>query len=1086
MNSRELDTLNPTDSIEKTRVLAQNTILNKIFGNNYINIKSLLSSIASYHDDCEFEIRINDEHSNYGDHTSLSFWNIIPSSQLQLLSYSDDVVITYNFNNPELEPIPFIDTIFRKTIPWIQFTSSDSSLDSVPIERKTFISSFKSQTNSSKNKSSTPPITPIIIKLSIEKLIQSNTSLSINNYERRQRCSFIFKDPELSNWRIDKTIRYLTLNSNSKKLYNPLEQDNCINPKQYDIIDFEIEYIGDPKHIEASTFKLFESLNPTIIDFSIDYILLKTILHLNPTTLLTNYDIITRDLISNTNTNEFIFSYNLEECKRILLIIFNNSVYKLSSNSFIKLIDYSTNITCNSIVVELVKCNRTLSNTSKIPIISVMECYEYLLDDTNLYLINDAYVINSKMINKLSYLERLKIVKNYITSSKNEFIINKVSMIPFINIDTSKASLVIDDSLKWNDVIDKINDYNVNVINSKFNSKNNIKVNGIVCKKVQFNYNTSKHYILRKKQRNSIIFKLFYDTEFDNYKLYLINDKSNEIRLKLNDDITESTKMKNISVRINYLHPTEDNFIPFQSLFEDLGTLSLSKQFSTKGFTSNELHQIYTLIDTMSNDKEKYHDSIIKLRYGNGIWVPYELTNKQPSKYSDGNICSMMLSNDLYSLEQIKYGVVNEFNSNYQQISRQFHNLINRLILEKYINDSNSSYMNQKSKLNSKHLLIFIDPMNPDLNQLVSLSGCDKIDIISDNSSSLIKYADIENIQIIPSTFKTIKKINGNINIKLLNHELKFDYKMIHNMSMRFVNIFQSFDCIYIQDANVFTTLINWINFLDMVKYILSPNGSILIHFIDSDIFNELSKDDSQSMKGDGICVKDANIAIDRFFKVTDIDEGILVNVCDVLGLFDVYLDKDVDESRSTLLNFKLLKYVKNERYRDVVLIDCGDRIETIDGDEETNMVNGTIVNITTDVIIKDEFVNKNDHLEWTVIMMKSMKEIDHYIVIHFGSNIKKEYYDLLISSITNVKLYDRFMIPNPNYKYNVISTLISSSKILKNNKYLGDTFNVTKYVQLKLEKEMYEYIKGKHEFKNLNYVGYFFNAMSLIELKFK
>ena len=1135
------------DMIQKTTNQAQNTILNHIFGNNYTRIKALLNTLSHQYNDCEFEVRITDEVNTYGNHTSLAYWNIIGQDELVCQSYNDDVVITYQ------SPINITDIKFRQTFKHSDYVNNNSPTFSYPFERKTRIISYESPFNMTNDNKYN--ITPISVKLSVEDVIpidltndnisnelietnnqtnqniinqfdQSNnittSSFLIDNYERRQRCSYRFTNPELAHWRVDKTVRFITKNPDDKRLHIPLSKSNVDHPKLYDFLDLEIEYIGMPNEttstssciysnklydIVYSFFKLIEVLNPNFILFNIDYLLIKSIIKFDPTDIITKTDILTWNTISSTNTTNYIIRYEPEIYDKVAIFVINDDVYILSHDfrcdmphnesifyTFKKLYNPIKSFDANSIANLMLKFKYI--DCTKSFYLTVIECCRVLNNDKYIYFVDDAYMIKSKVLNNSSYLDRLNLVNDYIMNNENEFIRNNLTLIPCINISSFDKINDIDwftvlnrscdltVSSDMNGLSGMLNMQNVSVdatnenrqndkqINnqtksikqskrkttkntktsksSKTNKSNiitsssidstdssiasnsinasnqpssqltySIPVNGIRCKSNSSTLLSSTNLIYRLKHRNSLNVRISYNLKYNNFEIFVIRDKD-----------FDQSKVKT-AIKNSDIYEADNRFIKFTSLYQEINTINLLDTWNTTNFSTDDINKINSLIIDMRNHKEQYNNSYIKIVYGNGEWVPYEVIDitkpnmsKYISTYSNAKLCSMLIfntedannvitklggfehSNILSSLTPIYIQTIESsknlhkltlpsIQSHFKQIYTSTYNLIDQYIIELFINNDKQHEV----------LVNIIDSNINNSNILFSLTDYYNIYIIGNNSSSLIDYIKFNNFENISSKFKTILKSNIKPKIRALNQSLKYGSEFMLSLINHFDNISHSADCIYVQDCQSLCSIDGIIKFIETTKYVLSPNGRIILKYIDECMLKDAIE---ESMKSNGNTNPFMNIRIvNNFTLLSDLFNSVgfdwekvgkincisneIIGICDVFNYKNIRFD--VDD-----IKFDNIYCDDENDIFDIrcVKADCGKDNVNIDCD-----VNNHIVNNSNNINIENHIVKTDCKANVDKLNNNILSQSEKYSLLITDSNKIENYvkniYDVIL-----------------------------------------------------------------------------------------
>lgn len=966
--------------VDKIVILTQNTILHYIFGNNYINVKTLFNSCIHQYTNFELELRIIDEQNQYGEHTSILSWNLIPDDLLIFQSYSDAIIETYatNFFIPDIK--------YRKTTVK-DFIGEISSI----FECKTKIVTYKTNT-SQKQKFS---ITPIALKLSLEEQLQEPSNLEpslleeerlkIDNYERCQRCTYRFKNSALSDWRIDKTVRFITQDPNNIRLTMDLSKENVITPKYYDFIDLEIEYIGiNKQNLISSFFTLIEYLNPNVIVFNINYILFKEILKFEPIVLFENINILTNNLNEN-----YILQQEPAEYTNRLLLKFNEKIFELyecySSNSstnknssitkqlkFNCLNDnYIINVDVNSISKNLLKYTKkdikksTISGDNLFDI-TILSC---LTTNDNVYYVNDAYCLNSKIINNKPFSERYSCLSTYVQNSE---VLNTFLNIKLLPILTSKA----------------------NIFRCKLNSEP---------------FNASTNYIYKQITDIELTVKISYNLKYNNFELFVLKDAMFE----------KNREFINFKVSDNY--ENDNRFIKFISIYKQINTLTLADTWDKSYFSEQTVQEITDLINLLKKEPAKYSNSILTIKYAN-IWIPYKLhlndASIKLSTYLDSELAIQHIMNkhDLLCNDVKNSYVISKLDKeeSYKGIYDTITNLLEQYVIEIFVNPNvnanntiDASYINTKNiKLNNNYLLTIINDNYLNSNLLFSLGNYYNIDIISNEFENLSNYTKFETFKNIIPKFKLINK---SINKPFINaHKLNLVYndEFISILNKQFSNIYNSFDCIYIQDVDSILSIKNIIKFINCCNQLLNPNGKIILKFIDSEFIGENSN--IKMVNAENLIVLRDTVEQNSLLN------KLILNCIDVFGINVIVSDCDLT-----------IQYMK----------DC-----TLKQLDDNLVFDNSIVVLKSfdkEMLNKYKFFNK-----FNIIISNTVKNInsitknfikvnDYYIIFKNKLNkTEKLLMNYLEKMDYNEYIFKRYVIPDSNYE-NVIINKLFNSKLL-------------------------------------------------------
>ena len=1182
------------EMLSKMTVEAQKAILHSIFGPDDNKVKILLDTLSLNYSECEFEVRVTDEFNQYGYHTSAQYWDIIPQSELVFQSYSDDIVVTYatSINIPDIK--------FRQTYSYDDWNNKSCSRFSFvhPFEKKTRITSYKSPFDNTtlKKKQTQRDVTPIAVKLATEEVISEvNTdNFTIDNYERRQRCSYRFANPDLAHWRLDKTVRFITKDHNDKRLFTRLDKENAINPTVYDCLDFEIEYVGltdeliqDSNSITRmskqgkmydviySFFKLVEVLNPNIISFNIDYFIIQSILQFDPMKLLTKNDILCWNTMIKNNSSDYVVRYELEKYDKVVVFIINDSIYILSRDFHCKACDvgtYDSRMDNKSSVTstfkklyEPIKCFDTNSLAklmlkfqyiycTKSFYMTVLECCK-IGDD---YLVDDVFMIKSNCLNQVPYLNRLNLASDYVNNSTNKYVVEHMFMMPTINVvdhtadmdadhtvdtyvgmyaddvmvtTTSLTSFDVNDGKEWLDILPfskhKCLLYNVtkhintsvihaststaklfdtNIVCGDDMSESSehddstrtlsctiaINVNGIRCKHNNSTMLDTPNLIYRQLSRNFLNVRVSYNLKYNNFEIFVIRDEE-----------FDTSKVKT-AIRNSDFYEPDRRFIKFASLYQEINTLNLTDNWITSDFSQSEVDQISELIKQMRLHREEYTNKYITIRYANNQWVPYELIDiSQPnmskylSTFEDAKLCAMLIFNYEDRDKTISQLMSNKgdirsltINDQYKSIYTSTYNLIDQYITELFVyNDVHDTILN------------IIDKNINNSNIIFSLGEYYNAYIVGDSSSSLIDYIKFSNFEYVAPKFKTTLKTDLKAKIRALNHELDYDDKFMLSLVRHFDNISHSADCIYVQDCNSLCSIDNILKFISMCKYVLSPNGKILLKYIDENMLKDIIVDNEKCNNESSNPFTNINVVSNASLisMATGSSDNILVKIAnELIGFCDVFGVKNVDVDAD-------FEFTQVDGDNDIPRIKC------MDG------VNSEMLVTTSDkvgehvwhydyIIIVGEHAGEHDgftHIDATRIcegfsesLSRLATKTQPKAAMNYGLNmyVKNSVYESRQSDLkimiqlvqqyvlNGIAVFHRFIIPNTSCDKMIVTKLLNNRVFTLFN----EDFIITNICQPITRKEVLKNITTNTKYAQIENVEKFFRALSVIEFQYK
>ena len=475
----------------------QDAILLKLFGSEYINVKTLLSTMTQVikSDGYELELRfINDK-----GHTSIPLWQtFLSNTSLELIEYEDDIIYTYQPSLP------------------INNVHVRSYQKSNMYERKMLINSITSRTEDK-------TVIPLKINLSKESTVSPAKELmNYDNIQRRQRCSYKFNTSNsstisyLSNWRVDKTIRLFASSIHDKKLSVELNISNLETLTYYDALDIEFEYIGSYSEIQPSFFELIRTIYSAYELFDIEYLIIKQALStVIPPSAFANKNILsclpqpsmmTNDILQTVSIRDFMITNKYTGFHSLIIVFGDESnyiIYELNDKSLNKVAgtlniinigkDNSTNqSTIDSII-------NSFNENKHIDYLPQINAFESMTTHDNKFILTDTLIYNNELVQSKPLIKRREYIDNFINTFQlpdNRF---------------SLASIVKANS--WSDILEKKN-------------------KPYICKPLNESLFDSKIYKITFHEQITINFKVMYVPIKRLFYLYVIGDLNQVIESK--------------------------------------------------------------------------------------------------------------------------------------------------------------------------------------------------------------------------------------------------------------------------------------------------------------------------------------------------------------------------------------------------------------------------------------------------------------------------------------------------------------------------------------------------------------------------
>lgn len=827
-----LDKVQPQPANLKTfKIISQiqDNILNKLFGSEYVNVKTLLQTTSQivYNDSqgYEFELRFSDENG----HTSKQTWINFDSqlgNEITMQSFDDDII--YNYESS----IPLNNIHFR------------SYQKSNIYERKILINMIVSRSEC-KN------ILPINVKLSKETLMSPAKHLEkYINIQRRQRCSYTFNDPSLADWRIDKTIRFFSDNIHDKKITAKMGMDNFQHLKYYDYLDIEFEFIGDFSNLFNSFFNLIEKIYKPFEDFNVIYNIIKYVVNLNYSNsnsilqLIPAPTILTNNMLRSLKIQDFSCSFKLVGVHTIIAIFGNLesidinestiNIYAITESGInhiygnLNFMKKKQEVNGKNKICNRLRSFITNDQSDQLPVLTLFEAEyskgTYVLLDTLLYCSNN--IEKQPLVNRMGYIEKFISIQNKFI--KNYFITNFI----FNSDDISWSYLI--DHIENN----KINNEVLNHITDKF------QTDGIICKSNKSSLFSSKIYKIKSNKSSTIDFKICYIPLKKVFYLYVIGDTTQIIK---NKSLTNKFSIDHFgySLLSSVGTPNGKNvYILYVSPFmKDSFIFKPRLNWCQDNFNQDAIDSINELMNSIYKNPLKYNGSIIKMAKVKDGWIP--ISNKgsgsQPNTYLESLKIGSLIYDNLKEYSDIK-----ENRTNIPLLTRKLlktiYSLLDQYIIEKYFN---------KEKF--ENVLDVFDEDNININLLYNIGLVKKIFAVNDKKYILNSYVERsikKDFNESPFVEGTKMRINSdNFDLSIVHSSLTNE-NIIKKLNKQYNYTPKSIDVIYIQSGlDEIKSCIDLIKIRNLCESILSPNGKIIFKIFDGDrIIELLEKKDNESV----------------------------------------------------------------------------------------------------------------------------------------------------------------------------------------------------------------------------------------------
>lgn len=770
--------------------------LNKLYNSKDIkNIESLIDNITTLDNDkYEVEVCLWDERYS----CSKSLYTSFNLDNFNKINYTDTVIVSYK--------VPVKCSYLR------------SNLDRSIVEKKIMISAIES--DSSK-------LNPRVkLRLNYEDDVEYSPNVLtklyddnfVQNYQRKQRISYMSHIPLLSNWRVDKTVRFYADTPNNMKMTKFLDESNVITADYYDSLDIEFEYVGNYTEFKESYFKLLELVYPNEFEtFNIVYSRANNILHKDHNILLnsvfTNVGIITNDFVKNEDLTNYVYEekYDGEHVILVVLTEINENnvvryVYEYTKRYF-KLIYYRSGVSA--------------SLSAKTYSLSIVEA-ECITTPTPLYILFDCVVLNNKLVSDLAYTDRLKQCYKFAKIYGD-----------ILQLHIAKCMLIKSNTAKvWNSLL--------SIVNTRCFSTDpalgSIKTDGLIIRSKTGN----KLYKLKNSILSTIDCMLKWVDTKQVFYLYLIGNR-NEVFKRYPIVNSFSTAHHGYSLANNSANGAfilfDNPFIPKLYEFE-VNKYWFNAESAQCSLIDPELKQnIDSLMNKLAANPVAYNSRIFEMSlYRDSSnkyqWLPIRERVDKP--YPNGYKIGVSNIETIYNPVSVKYlntgpNVKPTLNISYFGLSLSRSDVGDNIMLEQAIismfdkqNDKNNSF-NQigKNIIWNTHNAYFF-------NNIFKYVDINNLYIMSNDKSNL---CDIYNT----ITLSNKQQSTNIIDISCVYYNDNDSFRDIEDSLSRFSYTKQSIDVLF--DLNpVFSK-----EYVQFLKNVIKPTGTIVFYCdnVDKTLFND-------------------------------------------------------------------------------------------------------------------------------------------------------------------------------------------------------------------------------------------------------
>ena len=766
----------------------QDSILLKLFGSEYINVKTLLQTMSQVikSDGYELELRFIDDKG----HTSKQLWNTFASKTnlLKLVEYEDDIIYTYQSS------VPISNIHFR------------SYQKSNMYERKILINSVASRSEDS-------TIVPLKINLSKESTMSPNKEMTrYDNIQRRQRCSYKFNVDNaecstfIGNWRVDKTIRLFAKSINDAKLSIDLDINNLDTLNYYDALDIEFEYVGSYNEIQNSFFELIRTIYPEYEFFDIEYLIIKQALStVIPQNMFTTKNVLscmptplmmTNDILQLANIKDYLITLKYSG-NHSMIIVFGDAdkyiIYELTNESLNKLagtlniLSVGKEVQPPSTIESIIK---SFNENKHIDFLPSLYAFEAMTSD-NQVILTDTIIYDNDLVQSNHLIER----RNLITKFIDSFGLSKTFNIAPI----AKAN-------GWSDILEKRN-------------------KPYICKPINEPLFGSKIYKITYHEQITINFKVMYVPLKRVFYLYVVGNPSQVIEAK-----TINNKYSINHFGYSLLTYNSNN---------EANLLYVSPYIRESYILKPTAHSNNEILSDMYANPLKYNNYIIKMTRANtenAEWIPISVhPTGQPETYTNALKLESLIFDHLHMSSYSPNKSLAVIKPIYQSV----YELLDQFTVEKAFCDKRY-----------KTIVDIINDDNNNVSLLYNIACAQFIYAVSNNKHTLTSFIEqATNKEFNKHTFSSktlVRNDDLQFSVNSIYSSLNIN-SIIPELNKKWNYTPKSIDVVYFEDSfDQINSLIDVINFRKVCEEVLSPNGILVFKIFDGNKVSELIEQKTQ------------------------------------------------------------------------------------------------------------------------------------------------------------------------------------------------------------------------------------------------
>ena len=818
----------------------QRDILVRIFGSECENLSTLLSTtsqlVGSDLHEYEFEVRIADLNDVS---TSISYWNTFnerfdPITTIS--SFTDDLITS------------FIPVIPLRNIHFRSYSTTHTH------ERKILINKILARSDDRS-------LPTIVIKLSKETTMSPLPSTSpapLSSLQRRIRISSTFNDPNLHNWRIDRTIRLFSSSPTDAKLTIPFDITTALSATNYDVLDIEFEYVGHLRDLIPSLFKLLEVIYADFDGFNTTYNVLSSIVNVfepsitNLSSIPSTPVVLTSNVLTSMSIPDYTISPNVTDNTYVLIVFMDirpngitPTIYLVTSPSSVIILsgdDIMTTLSKRRVVDAIAHRIITYNMNERsipIPSCSVFEVKQSTTSPLT-FMITDVIVYNSSSIINSAYETRMIHATEFVSIMSDIHVTAPPHIVNDLGASTPDVHFIVipthDYSMSHEQFFALAN------TNTSPTTTFPFTVNGLTCRLSSAPFASAPVFYIKPSSIMTVDFLVCYDSILDEYLLYVTGNVNTIIKTQSFSN-NMSIQHFGLSLIDERVHNSSGQLVPITSI--DVPILHVSPYMKNGDVYRPKCDPSTSpLADDMKVHPLRYNKCVVRMLRSSHGWTPVKVvTSSTPSTYINALKVGSLIYDDIVqyvtnpqralkrfaSSNTIHTSIVQPVLRTMQRINR----LIEQYVFEKYFNGSSM-----------RSMIDIFDDDNIHVDMIYSIGNINSVYALHDNKSTLAHYVECATMKMSSPNMVTMlsgirpRTSRSQFDISLIRADIfndPTDY-IVNKLNKQYTYMPHDVDVIYVHDRmGMIRSIMDVIRLRDLAKAVLSPNGVVIMKVMEQE-----------------------------------------------------------------------------------------------------------------------------------------------------------------------------------------------------------------------------------------------------------